>query len=95
MLTFLDPMHHVHYGSCGSKDNERVLLSTSRLQQAETVIIQAVQKQHFGEIIKQVSRNEKIRIISSIRKLDPIMMDGLLCVDSWLALPIMAKHPVL
>ena len=58
----------------------RASISVEELREAENEILKYVQNDHYREEIEQVVRNEQIRKSNGLRKLDPVMRDGLLCV---------------
>ena len=65
---------------------------------AERYIVEYVQRSVFAEEIKQVSREGQVSTSSNLRKLCPILIDGLLCVGGRLRrsnLDDSAKHQVI
>ncbi|XP_041349190.1 uncharacterized protein LOC121368519 [Gigantopelta aegis] len=71
------------------------------LQSAERALILYVQRQHFKEEIKileiQKDASHILKRYSPLRKLDPFISDGLICVGGRLHranLPLYAKHPI-
>lgn len=68
------------------------------LEKAEKAVISFVQKQHFPEEILSLNSGIAIKKSSHLRKLDPVMIDGVLRVGGRLsraALPKEAKHPAI
>ena len=85
-----------------SKENVKMVsLSTEDLQKAENGILKYVQRSNFSEeinVLQSGDQNIRLKRDSRIRKLNPIMKDGLLCVGGRLdraALSCEAKYPVI
>lgn len=73
-------------------------LSDEDLKKAEMPIITFVQKQHFSEEILRLNSGKAIHKSSHRRKLDPVMIDGVLRVGGQpgkAALPEEVKHPAI
>ena len=73
-------------------------ITVEELMFAERYIVEYVQHSVFAEEIKQVSREGQVSTSSNLRKLCPILIDGLLCVGGRLRrsnLDDSAKHQVI
>ncbi|KAK0152982.1 hypothetical protein N1851_005349 [Merluccius polli] len=68
------------------------------LMQAETEIIKFSQNQRFKEEISMLAKGNNVKKTSHLRKLDPVLSDGVLRVGGRLsaaAMPELMKHPVI
>ena len=68
------------------------------LKASEDFIIENVQKYHFGEEILAISTNKKIHKSSMLRKLDPVLKDGILRIGGRIdraPLPYETRHPII
>lgn len=80
-------------------DENRCKISTSDLKTAEAVVITYVQKQTFEQDVQALENGRShVKRDSSIRKLDPVLEDGVLRVGDHLhpsSMPPKRKHPAI
>ncbi|KAK3733837.1 hypothetical protein QZH41_000403 [Actinostola sp. cb2023] len=73
-------------------------LTVHEIENAEKEIMKYVQRQAFPEEVSALQDNSKLKKDSSLLKLDPVLVDDLLCVGGRLErapLPIQAKHQII
>jgi hypothetical protein len=73
-------------------------ISTQDLQEAETVIFKFIQKQSFASEIDELKKGHTVNRNSNIRKLGPMLDNGLLHVGGRLhraSMPLETKHPII
>ena len=63
------------------------------LKASEDCIIENVQKYHFGEEILTISTNKKFHKSSTLRKLDPVLKDGIIRIGDRIDRPSCIKPP--
>ena len=72
-------------------------ISVPELQKAENEIVQLVQRECFPTEIKSLAEGNQVCTSSALRKLDPMLIDGILCVGGRLRNATntgISKHPV-
>ncbi|XP_064116570.1 uncharacterized protein LOC135222413 [Macrobrachium nipponense] len=73
-------------------------LSTQVMSLAETVVVQVAQRMTYEVEIASLEKGSTIRVSSSLRKLKPILRNGLLCVGGRLSLANIApseRNPII
>lgn len=73
-------------------------LSTQVMSLAENVVVQVAQRIDYEEEITSLHKGNTIRVSSSLRRLKPILRNGLLCVGGRLSLANIApseRHPII
>ncbi|XP_062567165.1 uncharacterized protein LOC134229426 [Saccostrea cucullata] len=73
-------------------------LSTQDLHKAEIAILKFIQRKSFAPEIDELKKGHHVKLCSNIRKLDPILDDGLIRVGGRLHranMPLETKHPII
>ncbi|XP_066965453.1 uncharacterized protein [Macrobrachium rosenbergii] len=73
-------------------------LSTQVMSLAENVVVQVAQRMDYEVEIASLDKGNTIRVSSSLRRLRPILRNGLLCVGGRLSLANIApskRHPII
>ncbi|XP_066969248.1 uncharacterized protein [Macrobrachium rosenbergii] len=73
-------------------------LSTQVMSLAETVVVQVAQRMDYEVEIASLDKGNTIRVSSSLRRLKPILRNGLLCIGGRLSLANIApseRHPII
>lgn len=80
------------------KDYKGTRLTCEDLTKAETEIVKYAQKQGFQEDLEMLKEQQRVKKSSSLRKLNPVLQDGLMRVGGRLsraALPDDSKQQVI
>ena len=73
-------------------------LSVEDIREAEKSIIHSEQRRHFSQELALLEKGRQVRASSSIRKLDPILVEGMLRVGGRIsksAMPMDLKNPII
>lgn len=73
-------------------------LSAEDLQEAEVAILKFIQRKSFASEIEELKKGHPVKLSSNVRKLDPILDDGLIRVGGRLhraSMPLETKHPII
>lgn len=83
---------------CSKRRAELTPITALDLKYAERITVMHVQREMFSEDISRLERGRPIKPTSPLRELDPVLVNGVLCVGGRLArssLSESSKHPVL
>ena len=110
LLQFLVFLRHTYFRGAPTKDEENIVkgpLTVEEVRMAAEKIVKFVQHQYFPEEIKilesinkqtQKLPNRYLRRTSKLRKLNPILVNGMIRVEGRLEkspIPFSAKHPMI